>query len=212
MTTIRLDKFVYDPSGGKGVVELVADSGAFRFITGLQPHENYLIKTPYATMGVRGTEFIVVMTPDGVQIQLNSGELVVTTISGKVVTLSSPNTMLSVDSQGNTQGPTPMSQPLVNFADLGPPLTNLSFADALDAFSAVTGNMGLGATSPGGGEGGGGGGVGGATVTAFGGGGGGATPNLGTFVVTTPGNSFTLNLSGPSGALGTSSNQSVSPH
>ena len=87
VTTIRLDKFVYDPSGGKGVVELVADSGAFRFITGLQAHENYTIKTPYATMGVRGTEFIVVMTPDGVQIQLNSGGLVVTTISGKVVTL-----------------------------------------------------------------------------------------------------------------------------
>ena len=127
--------------------------------------------------------------------------------------------MLSVDSQGNTQGPTPTSQPLVNFADLGPALTNLSFADALDAFSAVTGNMGLGATGPGGGAGGGagggGGGIGGATVEAFGGGGvggGGAPPNLGTFVVTTPGNSFTLNLSGPSGALGTSSNQSVSPH
>jgi hypothetical protein len=168
VTEIRLDKFVYDPNGKPGNVIVEAGVGAFRFITGLQQHEAYEIKTPYATMGVRGTEFIVVITQNEVQTQLLKGEVVVTTISGKVVTMSTPSTVLSVDSHGNTQGPTPSTQSLANFADLGPPVTNVSFADALDAYTAVTGGTGLGATTNGGGDGGGGGGVG--SVTALTGG------------------------------------------
>jgi hypothetical protein len=161
VTEIRLDKFVYDPNGTSGNVVVVATEGAFRFITGVQAHENYTIKTPYATMGVRGTEFNVLIRPDEEQIQLVTGGLVVTSISGVVTTLSTPST-ISVDSQGNTQTLPATNQPLVNFADMGPALTNLSFADALDSFTAVTGNQNTtGANSVGGGGGGAGGGGGG---------------------------------------------------
>ena len=109
MTTIRLDKFVYDPSGGgQGNVVLVATSGAFRFITGQLPHEDYQIKTPVATMGIRGTEFIVVVCDSaqaassgcGIQLQVLSGEVVANTISGRTVTLTAGQ-LVSVDSQGN---------------------------------------------------------------------------------------------------------------
>jgi hypothetical protein len=131
VTEIRLDKFVYDPDGASGNVVVVATLGAFRFITGVQPHENYEIKTPVATLGVRGTEFLALVKPDGAEIQLNSGAVIVTTISGNVVPMNVPRTVLSVDSQGNTQGPTPVSQPLVNFADLGTPVTNTALSDAL---------------------------------------------------------------------------------
>jgi hypothetical protein len=215
MTEIRLDKFVYDPSGGgQGNVVVVATTGAFRFITGLQPHEDYSIKTPYATMGVRGTEFIVVIGPNGLQIQVLSGVVVVTTISGQVVTLTAGE-VLSVSSTGEATGPTQDSQPLVNFADLGPPITNVSYADALDAFSAVTGGVGTGATGAGGG-GGGGGGVGGPGSSGGGGGGGGSvTPNFTTAVVTSNGvNPFQLNLTGSSSSPGTTNNPttSVSAH
>ena len=86
-----------------------------------------------------------------------SGVVMVTTISGKVVTLAAGD-VLSVTSTGDTQGPTQDSQPIVNFADLGPPITNISYADALDAFTAVTGGVSTGATGAGGGGGGGGGG------------------------------------------------------
>jgi hypothetical protein len=187
VTEIRLDKFIYDPNGGSGNVVLVASSGAFRFITGVQPHQDYEIKTPYATMGVRGTQFIVLITPDAVKIELLSGEVVVTTVSGNVVTMSTPSTVLSVDSQGNTQGPTPTDSPLVDFADLGPPVTNLSFADALDAFSAVTGDVGTGSTA-----------------------------NLNTFVVSTPSDFLTLNFTGSASTPGalpttTTGSTSVSP-
>jgi FecR protein len=216
MTVIRLDKFVYDPSSGaEGTVVLNATEGSFRFITGMLPHEDYAIKTPYATMGIRGTEFIVVIGSNGLQIQVISGVVVVTTISGQVVTLTAGE-VLSVSSTGEATGPTQDSQPLVNFADLGPPLTNVSYADALDAFTAVTGGVGTGATGAGGGGGGGGGGS--ITAAATGGGGGGSsTPNLNTVVVTsTSNNPFQLNLTGssstPATTTTTTTTQSVSPH
>jgi hypothetical protein len=150
-TEIRLDKFVYDPGGASGNVVVIATLGAFRFITGVQPHENYEIKTPVATLGVRGTEFIALVQRDGAEIQLNSGAVIVTTISGSVVPMNVPQTVLTIDSQGNTQGPTPVSQPLVNFADLGPPVTNTALSDAAAAFAAVTGDTTIGAAGGGGG-------------------------------------------------------------
>jgi hypothetical protein len=54
-STVHLDKFVYDPSKGGGKVVINAGRGAYRFVTGVQDPRNYEIKTPYATLGVRGT-------------------------------------------------------------------------------------------------------------------------------------------------------------
>ena len=45
VSTIRLDKFVYDPNGSKGNVVLRAGVGSFRFITGLQDKKSYTIQT-----------------------------------------------------------------------------------------------------------------------------------------------------------------------
>ena len=83
--------------------------------------------------------------------------MIVTTISNKRATLDTLSTVVTVDSQGNIRGPTPMSQPLMNFADLGAPVTNLAFADAQNAFAAVTGSTSIRATGGAGGGGGGGG-------------------------------------------------------
>lgn len=202
---VRLDKFIYDPNAKSGKVVVVASEGAFRFITGLQPSQNYQIKIPYGSLGVRGTEFIVLIKPNEEQIQLNRGKVIVTTISNKVVTLDTPHTVLSIDSSGNTQGPTPMSEPLVNFAALGAPVTNTSFADAQDAFSNVTGNSGIGATGGAGG--------GGEAPTGQGGGGvgfggSGSSPNLKTTVVALPNDFLTETLFSSGGG----SYESVSPH
>jgi hypothetical protein len=54
ITEIRLDKFVYDPSGSAGSVVIEATRGAFRFVTGKQDQKNYQIKTPFGTLGIRG--------------------------------------------------------------------------------------------------------------------------------------------------------------
>jgi hypothetical protein len=61
MSTVRLDKFVYDPSKGTGTVVVNATRGAYRFVTGVQDSRSYTIKTPYATLGVRGTVLEVVI-------------------------------------------------------------------------------------------------------------------------------------------------------
>ena len=63
-STVRLDKFVYDPSNkGAGKVAINATKGAYRFITGSQDSKNYEINTPYATLGVRGTVLEIVIVP-----------------------------------------------------------------------------------------------------------------------------------------------------
>ena len=54
ISEIKLDKFVYDPSGTSGSVVIEATRGAFRFVTGKQDQKVYQIKTPYGTLGIRG--------------------------------------------------------------------------------------------------------------------------------------------------------------
>jgi len=54
-SSVRLDKFVYDPNKGVGTVAVEATRGSFRFVTGSQGKgTTHQIKTPYGTLGVRG--------------------------------------------------------------------------------------------------------------------------------------------------------------
>ena len=53
-SSIRLDKFVYDPNKSAGSVAIEATRGSFRFVTGSQGKGNVQVKTPYGTLGVRG--------------------------------------------------------------------------------------------------------------------------------------------------------------
>jgi len=55
---LTIDEFVYDPGGGAGKVGATIGKGAFRFITGKVAQarpENMTVRTPNATIGVRGT-------------------------------------------------------------------------------------------------------------------------------------------------------------
>jgi hypothetical protein len=52
---VKLDRFVYNPERKTGNVVVEASRGAFRFVSGSQAPTNYTIKTPLATIGVRGT-------------------------------------------------------------------------------------------------------------------------------------------------------------
>ena len=53
-SSVRLDKFVYDPNKGTGSVVIDATKGAFRFSTGAQNKGDFKVKTPYGILGVRG--------------------------------------------------------------------------------------------------------------------------------------------------------------
>jgi hypothetical protein len=52
-SSVRLDRFIYNPNRSGGEVLLNAAKGSFRFTTGNQ-NKAYKIKTPYGTLGVRG--------------------------------------------------------------------------------------------------------------------------------------------------------------
>jgi hypothetical protein len=140
ISTIHLDKFVYDPNKRAGSVVVNATRGAYRFITGVQDPRSYEIKTPYATLGVRGTVLEIVIpnrvrtgdgnpagpgygdsrevpaplvlkapaadgTPRGcregsVRVRLVKGAFHATTISGKSVWVTDPDTVLTVCADG----------------------------------------------------------------------------------------------------------------
>jgi trimeric autotransporter adhesin len=53
-STVRLDKFVYDPNKGTGSTAIEVTRGTFRFSTGAQNKGEVKIKTPYGTLGTRG--------------------------------------------------------------------------------------------------------------------------------------------------------------
>ena len=53
-SSIRLDKYVYDPNKSTGAVAIEATRGSFRFVTSSRGEGSYQLKTPYGSLGVRG--------------------------------------------------------------------------------------------------------------------------------------------------------------
>jgi hypothetical protein len=106
---VRLDKFVYDPTGSSGAVVLELTKGAFRFITGSQDKRAYDIKTAFGSLGVRGTVVEFTVNPCtvgvsrnacGVIVKLVEGGATFTTTSGQRIDMSKPNTVVTVNGNG----------------------------------------------------------------------------------------------------------------
>jgi hypothetical protein len=72
---VTIDAFVFDADKTAQDVSISAVKGAFRFITGNSPKQNYTIRTPTMTIGVRGTAFDLAVRP-------GSGESTVVTHDG----------------------------------------------------------------------------------------------------------------------------------
>ena len=90
---IVIDEYIYDPDPSKSKMALQMASGTARFITGALGRinkENILIKTPTATVAIRGTDFtttvdelgrsLVILLPDASGVA--SGEITVETLAG----------------------------------------------------------------------------------------------------------------------------------
>ncbi len=56
---VRIDRFVFDPNPGAGAATLNMTRGVMRFVTGRMASQAYSVRTPTATLGVRGTDFVV---------------------------------------------------------------------------------------------------------------------------------------------------------
>src|SRR5262249_37385824 len=114
---VALDRFVYDPDKSAGAVVVRTTKGIFRFVTGSQQPQNYLIATPIASIGVRGTIFDLLVMPDRVTILLIDGQVLITTLLGRTVTLSQPGTSITVYANGRVVGPAAWRRPVyVDFA------------------------------------------------------------------------------------------------
>jgi hypothetical protein len=100
---LTLDSFVYNPNRGAGRVVLNAVHGAFRFITGSQAPQNYVIRTPIANIGVRGTigDFIV---DDFLTVILVQGKLIIT-FNGQTYVLDVRGSAYRFGRDGSVHGP-----------------------------------------------------------------------------------------------------------
>lgn len=82
-STVKLDRFVYDPSKSSGEVAVNMSRGVLRFVTGRLSSQSYKIKTPTATMGVRGTDFVVLVDETGATtVSVLDGEVSMTSDGG----------------------------------------------------------------------------------------------------------------------------------
>lgn len=107
---VVLDRFVYDPNRGTGKVVVNAGVGAFRFVSGAQKSSSYEIRTPVATIGVRGTviHWIVKEISPGqywAVFFVPQGEISITfVLGGKTYTLG-PGDAITYSTSTGLQGP-----------------------------------------------------------------------------------------------------------
>jgi hypothetical protein len=101
-----LDKFVYDSDKKAGSIVLDLTKGAFRFITGVASKPTYLIRTPNASITVRGTIFDLFILPDtSVWLLLHQGAIEVTSAKSVCHVLDQPGQLLRVTSNGSVGVP-----------------------------------------------------------------------------------------------------------
>lgn len=101
-----LDKFVYDSDKKTGSIILNLTKGAFRFITGVASKPTYLIRTPNASITVRGTIFDLFILPDtSVWLLLHQGAIEVTAAKNVCHVLDQPGQLMRVTTDGSVGAP-----------------------------------------------------------------------------------------------------------
>lgn len=81
---VRLDDFIYDPASMEGAGDMSFAIGAFRYVGGrMTTEENVRLRTPTATMVIRGTELVIYVWPDGqTEVNVVSGAVEVAACGG----------------------------------------------------------------------------------------------------------------------------------
>lgn len=103
---VKLDKFVYDASKSSGDIAVNLLKGTFRFITGLASKPTYVIRTPAASITVRGTIFDVYVFADGATwLLLHEGAIAVRNQQGACKLLDTPGRLMRVTADGSVGAP-----------------------------------------------------------------------------------------------------------
>lgn len=103
---LLLDEFVYNPeiSGGAIVLNLV--KGTFRFITGIAAKPAYVIRTPTASITVRGTIFDVYVQANGMSwLLLLEGAIEVCNENGECRLHDEPGKLIRITPEGGLGNP-----------------------------------------------------------------------------------------------------------
>jgi len=125
---VTLDRFVYDPGRSQNDIALRATKGIFRFVSGSSDPRSYHLKTPVATIGVRGTIYDTIVGPSESVIILVEGKLVITLPGGREVTLDRPGKALRIHKGGRIEGPLTWDGSLIRVTGVVPyPLYGDSF-------------------------------------------------------------------------------------
>jgi len=99
---VVIDAFVFDPENAQGNALIDLSVGTLRFVTGDMPKGGVVIKTPTATLTLRGTDVVVHVHPDGttdttvydgkVEAQNNVTNQVTTMLPGEGATIGQDGT------------------------------------------------------------------------------------------------------------------------
>lgn len=102
---VTLDRYVYDPGQGAGDVAVTFTRGAVRFVSGTQRSQSYQVRTPVATIGVRGTIIDLLLVNGRMFGILDEGALTFTLPNGQTINLDRPGQAVEFFSNGSASRP-----------------------------------------------------------------------------------------------------------
>ena len=117
--SVVLDRFVYNPDGTAREAAVRVTTGAARWVGGVSRPRAYSIRTPHASIGVRGTVFDVLVEQSRTIVTLREGVIVVCPILAqqRCVTLDTPGQVVIVTPVA-VEGPSPTGPSQTRFTDL----------------------------------------------------------------------------------------------
>lgn len=101
-SVVILDEFVYDPATSAGKMVIRMSKGTFRFVSGKMVKSGVAIRTPTALIGIRGTDFMVVVEDNGTTgVVVTEGEVEITpNIGGDVPVIVAAGSTALVGTNG----------------------------------------------------------------------------------------------------------------
>jgi hypothetical protein len=98
---LRVDTMVYDPNARKGAMVIYLTVGAFRYVSGKLQEGEVRIVTPSVILGVRGSDAMIVVAPDGATtISVFSGVFSVTNLVGSALAVITAAQAVTVSATG----------------------------------------------------------------------------------------------------------------
>lgn len=146
---VTLDRFVYAPNGTARSAVLTAARGVVRWVSGRSPSGAYQVKTPHASLGIRGTSFDLLVSRTETTIVLLSGAVTVCPRQGqgRCAALDRPGAV-AVASRSGVQGPGSARARAVDlplaYRQLGGSFLDLVGTAAAPTLQGITGLPGVG--------------------------------------------------------------------